>query len=67
MPQRNTRYDKAQFANQEIRKLIVDNFIVFYKTNEKEKHVVILAIIYGRRNIDEVLSLIWIHFTLFVK
>lgn len=55
MPHRNPLYDKEPWKSRGLRKLIVDNFIAFYITNEKLNQVVILAIIYGGRNIDKLL------------
>ncbi len=37
------------------RKLIVDNYIVFYLVNEIEKQVVIMRILYGAQNFQEII------------
>lgn len=37
------------------RKLIVDNYIVFYLINETEKQVVIMCILYGASNYQNIL------------
>lgn len=37
------------------RKLIVDNYIVFYLVNEIEKQVVIMRILYGAQNYQDIL------------
>lgn len=37
------------------RKLIVDNYIVFYLVNELEKQVVIMRILYGAQNYRDLL------------
>lgn len=34
----------------ELRKIIVDNYIIFYKTVDKENKLQIVRIMYGRRN-----------------
>lgn len=39
----------------ELRKTIVDNYIIFYKVIDKEKMVQIIRIIYGKRNWIELL------------
>ena len=39
--------------NKELRKLIVDNYIIYYIPNEKEKKIEIVRVSYGRRNITE--------------
>lgn len=37
------------------RKLIVDNYLVFYLVNEPEKQVVIMRILYGAQNYQDIL------------
>ena len=37
------------------RKLIVDNYLVFYLVNEIEKQVVIMRILYGAQNYQDIL------------
>lgn len=37
------------------RKLIVDNYIVFYLVNEEEKQVIIMRILYGASNYQSIL------------
>lgn len=41
--------------NRGYRKLIVDNYIAFYLINEPEKQVVIMRILYGAQNYQELL------------
>ena len=41
--------------NKGYRKLIVDNYIVFYLVNEMEKQVVIMRILYGAQNYQNIL------------
>lgn len=41
-------------SDKNIRKFIVGNYIVYYKTNYPEKMINIVRIIYGKRNQDEV-------------
>lgn len=41
--------------NKGYRKLIVDNYIVFYLVNELEKQVVIMRILYGAQNYQTIL------------
>jgi len=38
-----------------IRKLIVDNFIAYYLTNEETAKVTIIAILYSKRNINKLI------------
>ena len=41
--------------NMGIRKKLVDNYIMYYLPDSAEKMIFVLRIIYGRRNIDEIL------------
>jgi len=56
LPCRFPLYDKEPWHSRGLRKLIVGNFIVFYIPMEKLAEVVILAIMYGRRDIANVLE-----------
>lgn len=45
-----------EFApNAEVRKKLVGNYIVYYLPDFDEKMIFILRIVYGRRNVDEIL------------
>ncbi len=50
MPFRNAIVDDDELAAQGIRKLIIDNYIIFYVINEENKKVTILRILYTRRD-----------------
>ena len=39
-----------------IRKILVDSYIMYYKVNMEEKKIYILRIVYGKRNMDEILK-----------
>ena len=41
--------------NAEVRKKQVDNYIMYYLPDSDEKMIFILRIVYGRRNMDEIL------------
>jgi addiction module RelE/StbE family toxin len=41
--------------NRGYRKLIIDNYIAFYLVNEQEKQVVIMRILYGAQNYQDLL------------
>jgi addiction module RelE/StbE family toxin len=38
-----------------LRKLIVDDYIIFYKPNDEEKQIEIIRVIYGMRNMADIL------------
>lgn len=50
MPKRYALVDDERLANQGIRKLVVDNYIVFYIVSEKNQSVSVIRILYGRRD-----------------
>jgi addiction module RelE/StbE family toxin len=50
MPYRNTLVADDRLAIQGFRKIIVDNFIVFYIVSEERKIVTIVRILYGKRD-----------------
>lgn len=56
MPNRNPLYDKEPWHSKGLRKLVVDNFMAFYLPVEKQEQVLIVTIMYGKRNISEILS-----------
>jgi len=48
--------DNEFFIDQTLRKFIVGKYIVFYKVNQEAKTIIIVRIVYGGRNIDEILK-----------
>lgn len=42
-------------SDKTVRRLLVDNYTVFYKTEEKKKTLYVLRIVYGKSNLDEIL------------
>ena len=56
MPNRCALYEKEPWRGRGLRKLLVDNYIVFYLTNEKTKEVVVFHVFYGGRDIDELIN-----------
>lgn len=50
MPLRNALVADERLAQQGIRKVVVDNFIVFYIVSEERKTVIIIRILYGKRD-----------------
>ena len=56
MPLRFPLYEKEPWRSRGLRKLSVDNFIVFYWTNEKTGEVVVFHVFYGRQDIENILN-----------
>ena len=50
MPFRNELVKDERLSLQGIRKLIIDNYIVFYNVSENVKMVTIIRILYAKRN-----------------
>lgn len=48
--------DNEFFADKTVRKLSVDNYVIYYKTYYEEKAISIIRIVYGKRNLDEILK-----------
>ncbi len=55
MPMRYPLYDKEPWHSRGLRKLVVDNFIVFYLPNEKTNEVPIFHVFYAGRDVDNLL------------
>ena len=56
MPHRKPLYEREPWKSRGLRKLVVDNFVVFYLTNEKQKDVAVLHVFYCGRNITSLLE-----------
>lgn len=50
MPLRNALVADESLALKGIRKIIVDNYIIFYVVDEENKTVIVIRILYSRRN-----------------
>ena len=50
--------DNEFLSDKSVRKLLVDNYIIYYKTDYDEKMLCIVRIVYGKRNLDEILKTI---------
>lgn len=50
MPTRHALVSDEKLPFQGIRKLMVDNYIIFYVISEKEAKVTVVRILYGKRN-----------------
>ncbi|MBQ7340508.1 MAG: type II toxin-antitoxin system RelE/ParE family toxin [Clostridia bacterium] len=56
MPERYSLYEKEPWHTRGLRKVSVDNFIVFYYVNNNSSEVVIFHVFYGGRNITELMK-----------
>lgn len=55
MPTRHTIMNDERLATLGIRKLPVENYIVFYVISEKDETVTVIRILYGRRDWEHLL------------
>lgn len=55
MPNRFALVEKEPWHSRGLRKLVVDNFVVFYYPNEKAQEVVVFHVFYGGRNVEKLL------------
>lgn len=55
-PYSNAVYVPIKPLKYEYRKLIVENYILFYTVDEKEKTITVSRIIYGRRDYENILK-----------
>ncbi len=56
MPNRFSVYEKSPWKERGLRKMDVGNFTVFYLPIEKQAQVLVIAIMYARRNIERILT-----------
>ena len=55
-PDSGAPVDNEFLADKAVRKLSVDNYIIYYKAHYDEKVISILRIVYAKRNLDEILK-----------
>ena len=56
MPNRNRLYEEEQWNSRGLRFFPVDNYLVFYKTDDENKTVYVVRIMYGGRDVHKQLS-----------
>lgn len=54
-PESGSPVSNEYLAVTNVRKKLVGNFIMYYQPDFNEKKILVLRIVYGRRNMDEVL------------
>lgn len=50
LPLRNSLVNDEKLSKLGVRKLLIDNYIVFYMVSEEQKAVTIIRIVYGKRD-----------------
>ena len=55
-PESGAPVDNEFLADKTVRKLLVDSYIIYYKAHYDEKLISVIRIVYGKRNLDEILK-----------
>ena len=56
LPERFALYPDEPWHSRGLRKLVVDNYLVFYRVDNENNTVVVIRIMYGGRDIDRQLN-----------
>lgn len=56
MPERFPLYDRGPWPSRGLRVMPVDNYLVFYVVDQKERLVTVVRVLYGRRDIGRQLE-----------
>lgn len=54
-PESGAPVDNEFLADKTVRKLPVENYIIYYKAHCEEKMISIIRIVYGKRNLEEII------------
>lgn len=54
-PESGSLVENEFLADKAVRKQIADQYVIYYKILHDEKMVCVIRIVYGRRNLDEIL------------
>ena len=55
-PDSGAPVDNDFLADKTIRKLSVDHYVIYYKAHYEEKVISVIRIVYGKRNLDEIVK-----------
>ena len=56
MPERYSLYEKEPWRSRGLRKVVIDNYVVFYYVNKKVNEVAVFNVFYGGRNIEDIIK-----------
>ncbi len=59
-PEIGTPVDNEYLPDKTIRKLTVDHYLIYYKPDHARNMITVIRIVYGKRNLDEILRSIHI-------
>ena len=54
-PESGALVENEFLADKAVRKLIADQYVIYYKISHDEKMIYMIRIVYGKRNLDEIL------------
>ena len=54
-PHMGTLVENGYILDKSVRRLMIDDYIIYYKTDDDTKRIYIVRVVYGRRDQDEVL------------
>lgn len=54
-PESGTLVDNEFLVDKTVRKMLADQYVIYYKISREAKTVFIIRIVYGKRNLDEIL------------
>lgn len=57
-PDSGTLVDNELLSDKEVRKLLADNYVIYYKVYYDKKIISVVRIVYGKRNLDEIIKTI---------
>lgn len=55
-PLRNSKVEWEPWSSAGMRKMPVDNFVIYYFADEEEQAVMVVRIFYGGRNVEEIIA-----------
>lgn len=55
LPESGSPANNEYLSNTEVRKKLVGNYIMYYLPTREEKMIYVIRIVYGKRNMDEIL------------
>ena len=54
-PEIGTLVDNDDLSDKTVRRIAVDHYLIYYKPDHAQKMITVIRIIYGKRNLDEIL------------
>lgn len=55
-PKNGRLVDNEFLSRDDVRRILVDNYIAYYILDEEERHIIVLRIVYGKRDQDPIIS-----------